>query len=287
MRFITTLLAVLVLGSSVAMADPAASPASAQPMVLYIPLKQLSDSGGREWIAEAIQENLIAEAARAGDLARALDKSASTSDVATALRDGRDAGAIIVVFGSYQVVGDQVRVTAQACDVSSGRVIAPISATGNLRDLFKIEDVLAEQLRPALPRTAAATTPQIIYGTPNNTAVANPNDAIANPNPQTQGIYPYTAVNPDAADYPDGNPGTAYPYYYPDYGYAYPGYSYPYYYPYYGYGPAFYGGFYWGGGYRHFGGFRGGGFRGGGGFHGGFGGGFHGGGGHGGGGHGR
>jgi TolB-like protein len=275
MRIITSLLAVLVLGTSFAVADPVPAPASAQPLVLFVPLKQLSDTAGREWVAEAIQENLISEAARAGDRAQVLDKPAATSDSATALRDGRDAGASIVVFGSYQVVGDQIRVTAQACDVASGRMVAPIAATGDLRDLFKIEDLLAEQIRPALPRTTAATTPQIIYGTPDSAAVANPNDAVANPNPQTQGIYPYTAANPDAANYPNGYPASAYPYYYPDYDYssAYPGYAYPYYYPYYGYGPVFYGGFYWGGGYRHYGGYyRGGGYgyggyRGGGGFH--------------------
>jgi TolB-like protein len=286
MRTIATVLTVLVLGVSTALAQPAASPTSPpQATVLFIPLKQLSDSGGHAWVAEAIEENLVSEVAQAGDLAKKLDASAATTDMTTALKDAHDAGANIVIYGSYQVVDDQIRVTAHAVDVASGRVVAPLGTTGNLRDLFKMEDALADMLRPALPRTAAATTPQIIYGTPNT----NPYSAVANPNDQSAGMVP----NPPADNqvYPDGYPVAGVPYssgdyYYPNYNYyAYPYYGYPYYssyYPYYGYyGPAFYGGIYfgrgWGYGYHSH--FVGGGFRGG--FGGGFRGGFRGGGGHG------
>jgi TolB-like protein len=282
MKTIAIFVTALLLGVSTAFAQPATAPSSVPPpLVLFVPLKQLSDTGGHDWVAAAIEENLVSEASRAGDITKTLDPSQSTSNTAAAVRAGHDAGANIVVFGSYQIVEDQLRVNAQAVDVSSGQMIAPITATGNMRDLFKIEDVLADQLRPALPRTGAATMPQMVYGNSNT----NPYDAIANPNqqPQTQGIYPYNNMTPDNTQaYPDGYPVNTYPYtaspyYYPaysDYGYPYY-YGYPSYYPYYGgyYGPAFYGGIYIGRGFGGFGGgARGGfvgGFHSGGGFHGG------------------
>jgi TolB-like protein len=222
MRILTLILTVLFLGEFVH-ADPAPTSAatSAAPTVLVIPFQQLGDTAAYGWVGQAVQEDLLGQVARTGALQpMAFTKPIAGSDTASALQAGHNAGATTVVFGSYQVVSDQLRVNAQVADVASGRVVGGLQATGDIHDLFKLEDSLSAQLAQELPQPANNNMPTVTYGTPD------------------QGVTPSAPapVAPDTSTpYADSTP-----YYVPSYApaYSYPDYAYPYYYP-----PVFYGGF--------------------------------------------
>jgi TolB-like protein len=256
-RFIA-LASVIFLGGSLAVAQPTtAAPAAPLAKVLIVPFKQVGDPNGRAWVGAAIQENLISDAtSNPGVRPLSLNQPLANMDSASAVKAANDAGASIVVFGSYQVAADQLRVTGQATDVGSGRVLATLQVTGPITDLFKIEDTLGSQLSTALPQPPTNLA-QVSYG-PSATAAPAPADtpvSVAAPAPQT-----YYAAPPDA--YPQTT------YVYPSYSYGYP-YYYPYYTPFF-----FFGGFGFHGGHTHViigphGHYGGGGYHGGGGHFGG------------------
>ncbi len=247
MKRLILLAAVIFLGGSLATAQPTTVPSAPLTKVLIVPFKQMGDLTSHTWVGAAIQENLISDTAAApGAQAVALNQPLANVDSADAVKAARDAGASIVVFGSYQLSADQLRVTGQAMDVGSGRVLANLQVTGPITDLFKIEDTLGSQLDSALPQPATNLA-QVTYGPSAAAAPAAPNET------DTAAV---TAA-------PQGYPDASQTYFYPQTTYVYPydGYSdygYPYYYPYYYYpypSISFYGGF--GRGYYH-GGYRGG-----------------------------
>jgi len=246
---------------------PQVQPTAAPWRVLVQPFKLIGNTSGREWVAEAIQENLSAAVSSTPGLS-AIDGS-PVANRADAIAAARNAGAALVITGSCELTDTQIRAIGQVDDVQTGLTLGTLKSTGNSGDMFRIEDDLTSQLAAVLPQPPGAAQAQ----PPVTEAPAE----VAPPSQQY--VYPAQPYIYNYGYTPD--------YYYPDYGYDY---GYPYY-GYYGFYPGIYGGFGYGrfgfrGGYGfHGGGFHGGGF--GGGFHGGGfgGGGFHGGGG--GGGHGR
>ena len=301
MRRLLIMLVVVMGVGSMAFGQATTMPAVDQSVkVLVIPFKQIGDNG-HEWVGAAIHENLITQAS--GDSAvQTIGMTGPLNDTSpqAAISAAKGTGATLVVFGSFQFSGDQLRVNGRVMETNYGQTIGTLSATGAIIDLFKIEDTLSSQLTSALPQPPS-TLPTVSYG---------PQQQPTEPAPQQAPVPYYAGNQPDDSAVAGAAPTYVYS---PTYTYGYPAYSYPAYsYPDYSY-PYYYGGYY--GGYpivifnRGFrsgfrgpfigrpgfgfrGGFGGGGFRGGfrggfagGGFHGGFagGGGFHGGGG----GHGR
>ncbi len=255
---------------------PAISPAAVAPAANVSPRVEIfaftpvNKADPTDWIGRGIQENLQTDISRTGaTLVLPTHAAATTEDpIAAARQDHAD----LAVIGTYQVVGDQVRVNAHLMDVATNAAVGGFSSTGAEHDLFKVEDALGEQLRSLLPRPMIAPA----QPAPDTTAAAQPaSPTIIYQESPTQ-VYAAPPTYESVPDY--------YPDYYPAYSYYDDGYGY-------GYPFGFYGGVYVGGGYRGgyyhghegfhgaVGGFRGGGIhaavggaRGGGGFHGGGGG---------------
>lgn len=178
-------------------AVPAATPAIAGTKVLVVPLTEVSDGAKRDWLGRAMHQSMLAELSRLGFVDPITAKNvepATVADLDAATKAGKDAGAAFVVFGSYQIVDDELRVTGQIADVSTGKAAGGIKATGNVRDLFGVEDVVAAQLKktltdavkPALPAdqglavaapttapSAAPATPPVAAATPASGAPAS------------------------------------------------------------------------------------------------------------------
>lgn len=72
-------------------------------------------------------------------------------DAAAAVRAARRYKAAVVIFGSVQVSEQAVRVSGQAIDAGSGKVLTGLRATGELSQVFQVEDDLAKQIVRALP----------------------------------------------------------------------------------------------------------------------------------------
>ena len=250
MKRLLALLVVVLGSSSLALAQATTMPAVQQPLkVLIVPFRQIGNTTGHEWVGTAIQENLITQAA--GDTAiQAMAMSEPLNGGGPeALAAAKNAGATLVVFGTYEISDTEIRVNGQIQDVNYGRALGTLKATGAISDLFKIEDTLSSQLGSILPQPPA-NVPVVTYGPD-----------------QSSSAIPYYTANQQVVTSPA--PTYVYPST-PTYVYTYPDYAYPYYYDYPGVPVFVYGGYGWGGYGRYYHPW-GGGFRGGGGFHGGVG----------------
>lgn len=157
-RVIATIAVVLVGVSSAlgvpATRTPATQPAArgdrdVRPRVLVLPFEELSDAPQRAWVGKAMQDSLIAELTRSGLVAVITPPADAqpTKDAAAAAQLARDQHAPLAILGSYQLVGEELRVTGQMIESIDGEHIAAIKATGSLRDLFSIEDMIGSQVR--------------------------------------------------------------------------------------------------------------------------------------------
>lgn len=267
--------------------DSRPSPAdTANRVVLALPIAS-PGAGSYAGAGQSIQQDLVADLTSLTAAHVIAPGSAhAVTDEQAALEQGRQNGAGFVVWGQAQVSGNQMRVTGQLLDVSSGRPLAGLKATAPADNLFPLEDSLAAQVARALPASIGLLVPPpqtqpTGQGTEAAREPAPLPPALSEQSPATEPsnpYYSYTATVPKT--------------YYTYNTYYYPSYWSPYWdYPYVWGGIGFYGGWglYHGGWYHHGWGdhdWRGGhyGYRGySGGFRGGYGGGFHGGGFHGGG----
>jgi TolB-like protein len=178
---------------------------------------------GQDWTGRGIQENLQSDVSHTGATLLMAPHILGANDDPIAIAKQNHAD--LVVTGTYQIVGDQIRANGQLIDVATNTPVGGFSATGSQHDLFKVEDALGEQLRGLLPRPIPLAQLQQQFEQPQNapTVVYQP-----------QTDYTSTAVPTVSNTYYDSSPVPTY--YYPDYSYGYP-YDYGY------YGGDYYGGF--------------------------------------------
>jgi TolB-like protein len=218
------LVVVIVLGSiqlRAAEAVPATQPAGT---ILVLPF--VSPPGQSfDWIAKGVQQNLIAELSP--DVRGAIVSPISapaTEDPAAARKAATDDHVSVVIFGSTQLLDRQIRLTGQVLDVASGNVLGTLKATGQLDELFRLEDTLAGQALRALPKTMlnlrglAAQKgygPQIIQLPPDT-----PASAPVYGNYSYAPVYvpqPYATLEPPAPPYSPYSYSYPYRFYYPYY----------------------------------------------------------------------
>jgi len=203
--------------------------------VLLMPFESAGPAE-KQWVAKALQENLLAELTRVNSV-EAIAGKQTAADLNAALKAAADAKADYVIFGSYQAVEGDLRMTGQVVDVAKRQSVAGLKTTGTQRDLFGMEDTIARQVKHALPQPVAEAKPEMLHQPP-----AHPPVAVAPPAPE-----PEVDVNQRAREleaeidraierlrYANNNDV-----YYPNSfssGYYDPWYSYPYYGYGYGYG---------------------------------------------------
>ena len=155
---------------SLAQAQTPAAPVVTSPepaVVAVLPFANLSRHSADDWIGEGIAETVSADLTTAGltpveqtavlgaiGARAALDRA--RVDDTRALEIGRQLGATLLVRGTYQRVGDGLRITAHVIDVRSGDVVHSVKVDGSLNDLFAAQDqtvaALAERLAPSPDR---------------------------------------------------------------------------------------------------------------------------------------
>ena len=173
---------------------------SAATKVLVLPLHSVGEPGSYSWISQAVADDLQSVARQNPSVqVLSLTQPPTESTAAAALAAGTQAGADITIFGSYQVVADNVRVSCTAID-ATGQTLASPAATGAVRDLFTIEDKLAAEIQhvlPAPPATDASTTNQAATPAPAPYTLINP------------GTYNLTGVTDTPAPLPGPAPATS------------------------------------------------------------------------------
>ena len=159
------------LGQSVALQSSSQSPATqpvqvAQAMgnVVILPFEPLGDTEYRRWVPRAVQQSIASEVARlkglqpiavgpaaSGTSGGAIENSGET---AVARQQAKANNGDIVIYGSCQFNGTDVRLTGEIESIADGRALGGLKASGDFKDLFELEDVLAGEvqriLRPAV-----------------------------------------------------------------------------------------------------------------------------------------
>jgi TolB-like protein len=176
--------------------------------VLIIPFNVLNVPAGQQWIGKGVQESLTAQLGLSGGVTPvAFTGSVIVEDNATAARLARNANAPLAIRGSAQVVGENVRLTAQLIDSKSGETVRTGLVTGSTAELLKLEDELAGQLRGA-PAAVAATTPVASATTPTavpvTVPVTPPQVVIINQPPVYYPTYSYAYNYPYGWNYSYG-----------------------------------------------------------------------------------
>ena len=132
--------------------QPVAQPVPAPTADVYVlPFQPLADAGPLPWAGRAVQQNLTADLARAS--LRPVTSDATAPDPLAA---ARAAGARFLVTGTYQWAAPNLRLDGQVRDVATGAVVAGLTATGDGRNLFGLEDALSIQLLRALAHAGVA-----------------------------------------------------------------------------------------------------------------------------------
>jgi len=126
--------------------------------VLVLPMDQIGGDASQGFVAQALVQGICSEVDRTGGGTgvagagtgahfKAVRGARSAADARAA---GKEAGADYVVSGVYQINQNELRVTGQVTNVRTNALAGPIKVTGQLRDLFTIEDEVAGQVKRAL-----------------------------------------------------------------------------------------------------------------------------------------
>lgn len=186
----------------------------------------------KPWIAKAVQQNLMAELSRLNSV-QPVTGATAAKDQDAALKAAQEAGADFVVQGTYQAVDSDLRLTGQVLDVAKKQAVAGLKSTGSLRDLFGLEDVIASQVKRALPQPVAEAKPEMLQQPKPEAPVLEPNGPIVmDPGSRLREIENRLDQAIDrlkyAPPYEYERPYyySSYPYYYGSY-YSYPIYTFP------------------------------------------------------------
>jgi len=150
------LLSLLLMGTSAWAAAPA--------KVLLIPFDSVGPAE-KQWVAKALQQNLLAELSRVNSV-QVVTQERAVSETEAALKAAATVSADYVVFGSYQAVDGDLRMTGQVLDVAKKQAVAGLKSTGSQRDLFGMEDVISNQVRRALPQPVVEAKPEMLQQPP-------------------------------------------------------------------------------------------------------------------------
>jgi TolB-like protein/tetratricopeptide (TPR) repeat protein len=138
--------------------------------VAVLPFVNMSGDPANEYFSDGITEEILNAIAHLPGLRVAARTSSfaykgKNEDIAAIARNLRVNN---VLEGSVQRMGDRIRVTAQLIDASSGLHLWSEQFDGDTKDLFKVQDEIAQALARALKLTfEGRTNPSIRSGTDN------------------------------------------------------------------------------------------------------------------------
>ncbi|HEY2587146.1 MAG TPA: hypothetical protein VGI81_15470 [Tepidisphaeraceae bacterium] len=196
-------------------AAPTTQPGAAGKVVV-LPFNAVGPETSQASVGQAIRQGVVSSLMPyAPGRVQPLDERAD--DDTAAIDAARKAGAAYVVMGDVVTVGPAVRFNGRVLDAESGRLVAPLQATGRSDDLPALQIAVARQLGRAIGLTMpVAATPPV---TPSAGSGSNPwgaNDNLG-PNPYGPGSASAPPVASGGTDFgPSGYGGYSYgPYFGP------------------------------------------------------------------------
>jgi len=130
--------------------------------IAVMPFENITKDADKNWIGAGFAETLTTKLCKVKEvnllereqLSKILDEikfqKSGLVDESTAVQTGKMYGVDVMVFGSYQVMGDTLRVSARFVDVETRKVIDTAETTGDMADIFKLQDNIAFSLMDSL-----------------------------------------------------------------------------------------------------------------------------------------
>lgn len=148
---VSLIVCILAIAAHAAEDQPRPEPAPGQVSVLLSPFVPLGE-GSIAWMGPAIQQNILNDLSRQQMLhaATIAKDQPAPADAPAAVKAAKAAGARYALYGTIQLAEGNLRVMGQIVDSDTGKHVGAIKATGTTRDLFLIEDTLADQARRLL-----------------------------------------------------------------------------------------------------------------------------------------
>lgn len=211
-----------------ALSAGAADASAGSAKVLVLPFSAINQNEYQPWLGRSIQQSLAADLLVSAP-GRVVSSETPAADDAAALDAARKVGAQYVIRGDFASVGGDVRITGQVLDVTTGKPVTAIKATGPSSNVFAMEDDLTAQIRRRLsltpPNPASAAPPDTTV--PPMQAMQMPPQAPQDPysqtyiapvqnNPPAQIIYNYYYADPT----PDYVPDLGWGWLWPSWGYG-------------------------------------------------------------------
>ena len=173
--------------------EGASVPAGAS-AVAVLPFENISGQPQDDWLGAGIADTVLADLATrdavvigpAAMLAEARRDGTDLDVERNAIALSRRLGAAWLVTGGYQLLGDQLRITARVVDVRTGVAASTVKVDGRREDLFTLQDRIVAELARSAPlalstggatdrRPAAAVAGPTTTRSPSNVAAAAPN----------------------------------------------------------------------------------------------------------------
>ncbi|MFA5779774.1 MAG: tetratricopeptide repeat protein [Elusimicrobiota bacterium] len=130
--------------------------------IAVIPFQNITGDKEKNWIGAGFSETLTTKLVKVSEitvierenLSKILEEIkfqyTGAVDEKTAVEKGKLYGADVIVFGSFQVIGAQLKITARFVDVQTRKIIDTAEANGNISDIFKLQDEIAFSLLDSL-----------------------------------------------------------------------------------------------------------------------------------------
>jgi serine/threonine protein kinase/Flp pilus assembly protein TadD len=142
-------------------APPAPGDRPREAVVAVLNFANITGSAADDWIGQGIAETLTADLTRIKSVAvvsrerifelqRNLNSVGRTIEERQAIEMGRLLGASATISGGYQRLGDRIRITSQAIDVTTGHQQTTVKVDGRLDELFELQDRLVNELAAGL-----------------------------------------------------------------------------------------------------------------------------------------
>src|SRR5712691_1815195 len=134
--------------ASIPPAQPPALPLLDKPSIAVLPFTNMSGDRDQEYFSDGITDDLITALSRLKDLFVIARTSTFTYKGKPAnVRDiGRELGVAYVLEGSVRKAGDNVRITAQLVDASSGDHLWAEHYDRPLKDIFSLQDEIVRRI---------------------------------------------------------------------------------------------------------------------------------------------
>ena len=125
---------------------------AAKPVVAVLPFANLSGDPSQNYFSDGLTEDLIAALGRFSGLSVIARTTVSQSKGGMSSREevGRALKVPYLVEGSVRKAGDNLRVTAQLTDLTTGVHLWSDRFNGEIKDIFTMQDEIARRISSAL-----------------------------------------------------------------------------------------------------------------------------------------